>query len=111
MTGEPSKIKAMANDSGAIVFLCSPARLVLFVRYLGHTPGAFWDLAALPGNALARLAVRIGRTGSSSLKQFLASARNCVFVHKLVAQRTELNLERDISNMYNIIRENWFRIR
>lgn len=27
-------------------FVCS------FVRYLGHTPGAFWDLAALPGDAL-----------------------------------------------------------
>jgi len=89
VTGGPSKIKATANDSGAIVFLCSPACFVCsFVRYFGHTPGAFWDLAALPGDAFIHLAVWIGQTDSSSLKQFLASAQNCVFVRKLVAQRT-----------------------
>jgi len=67
--------------TGSSRFVC------LIVRYLGHTPGTFWDLAELPGDALGRLAVQIGRISSSSLKQFLA--RNCVFVRKLVAQRTQ----------------------
>lgn len=76
-----------------------PPRLVLFARLSDTSdtrqePSGTWPCSR-PMLSLARLAVRIRWISSSSLKQFLA--RNCVFVRKLVAHWTELNL-RDIFN-------------
>lgn len=92
--------RTVENQSNRLRRYRSPllAHLVLFCLLVCPIPRthakSLLGLGRAPGRcSLARLAVRIRRISSSSLKQFLA--RNCVFVRKLVAQRTELNL-RDI---------------
>ena len=84
-----------------IAFLCSFACLVLFTRLfdtaLEHTAEErLLGLGYVPRRlSLVLWSKSSARIGSSSLKQFLASARNCVFVRKFIAQRTELNLSQE----------------